>query len=117
MGGAEGFINVDVQYGEDGKVQSTSVHESKSFDHGRFGNTADNDLRKRVLKAAQRWVFVPERIDGHPLAGSGRVPVQLCFSVECVNASPETGSTGGEPRFAATDPAVKLRSAVAGTAL
>lgn len=115
--GAEGFVTVDVEYDARGKVVSASVHESGSFEHGRFVNTADKDLRKGVLKAAQRWVFLPEQVAGTPIGGSGRVPVVLCTSDACSSAKIDNGPGGDEAHFAAVDPAVKLRSAVAGTAL
>lgn len=114
--GAEGFVTVDVEYDATGKVVSASVHESGSFEHGRFVKTADHDLRKGVLKAAQRWVFLPEQVAGSPIGGSGLVSVVLCTSDACSNAKVDSGPAGNA-HFAAADPAVKLRSAVAGTAL
>lgn len=111
----EALVLVDVQYDEAGTVRAASIRESKVRDHGVLVPTWDRDLRKGVLRAAQRWLFVPESVRGRPVKGSGRVPIVLCLEA-CAEVDP--AATGGdETHFAATDPAVSLRTDVAGTAL
>ena len=115
--GKEGLVTVDVRYDETGNVISASIHDSKDFRRGKLVGTADEDLRKGVLKAAQHWAFVPETVAGHPIAGGGIVPVMLCFSDASTCSQARNNSDGDEPQLAANDPAVTLRSDVAGTTL
>jgi hypothetical protein len=113
----EGAVTIDVTYDEGGKVVTTAVADSKFFDGHRFTGYAGKALRRNMLAAAQAWKFVPEQIDGHPQAGSGRVPIHFCFSEACAIAREDSKDALGDAQFAAADPAVKLRSAVADTAL
>jgi len=119
----EAVIAVGVEYDESGHVQSLSEVDARGFRHGKFVGTPGKSLRKDVLAAARDWTFVPEKIEGHPIVGRGVVPVRLCFSAECTSAPyiRERGDDGRDgsdagTSFAAVDPAVTLRSAVAGTA-
>lgn len=113
----EGAVTIDVAYDEGGKIVSAVVTDSKTFDGHRFTGRAGRHFRKNMLAAAQAWKFIPEQVEGHPKAGSGRVPVHFCLSEACATARQEAEDAVGDAQFAATDPAVKLRSAVDGTAL
>ena len=113
----EGAVTIDVRYDEGGKILTTAVADSKFFDGHRFTGVAGKAFRRDMLAAAKAWKFVPEQIDGHPQAGSGRVPIHFCLSEACAVARDDSQDTVGDAQFAAADPAVKLRSAVAGTAL
>lgn len=112
----EARITLDVEYDETGHVTSLSEVDSKRFHRGRWV-PAGPTLRKEVLDAAHHWVFVPEKIEGHPIAGGGRVPIVLCLDAVCATAPDTPDKQTSGVSFAAVDPAVKLRSAVAGTAL
>ena len=110
----EGAVVVDVSYGEDGKVVSAVVHDSKTFEAGHFVKRASLDLRKGLVRAAKSWLFKPEQVAGTPVAGSGRVPIVFCFTAACSRAWHESGSADAEPHYASI---AKLRSDVAGSAL
>lgn len=59
----------------------------------------------------------PAVIDGHPPSGKRTRADPLLLSEACGMAREVSKDAVGDEQFAATDPAVKLRSAVAGTAL
>jgi hypothetical protein len=113
----EGVVVVDVTYGEDGRVLTASVHDSKTLVGGKFVKRASQDLRKGLMRAAKSWVFMPEQVARHPVAGSGRVPIVFCFTARCQSAWDALQSPESEPRYAANEPVATLRSAVTGTTL
>jgi len=115
---AEGRVTVTVDYDASGSVIDARILNGMGFHHGEFRGALDRKLEKGALAAAKKWVFSPEIVNGRPLAGSGDVPIRFCFSTACrIAAASVDDSSKGQGQFASTDPAVKLRSAVAGTAL
>ena len=114
---AEGLVKLKLAYDGSGKVTGAEVAESMEYWHGKFSGQADKALRKGALEAANGWHLAPETVDGHPLPGTGTVTVVFCLSSDC-GVAPLPGDSSREPwQFAATDPAVKLLSKVAGTTL
>jgi hypothetical protein len=110
---AEGSVKVDLAYDEAGNISSAEQADSKEF-----AGRADKVLRRGALAAVKTWHMEPEVVDGHPRAGSGSIVLVFCLETPSCGAIPSSGDDRQHPQeFAATDPAVKLRSAVAGTAL
>jgi hypothetical protein len=115
--GEEGLVTLDITYGEDGKVRTVLVHDSKTFNQGQFGGHASRDLRRGLMEAARAWLLVPEQVAGQPVSGEGRTTIIFCFSTACTSAARSSSDRKIEPLFTSVDPAVKLRSAVVDTAL
>lgn len=111
--GIEGRVILDISFDDQGAVTSAVL-----------ANPADPRAKNAeyfvdvARKAAKAWTFQTESVDGVPVPGRVRVPVAFYLSPE--NRMPEDVSKPETPRdgeYLALDPAVKLRSAVAGTAL
>lgn len=118
--GVEGRVVIKVAYSATGDVISATAVDSKSENRPWFVRRADRILSKRMLKAAMQWKFKPEQVAGQPIPGAGLVPVVFCFDGGCDPGNridPNAAAAATDPEFAATDPAVKLRRAIAGTAL
>lgn len=114
---AEGMVRLKLAFDAEGKVSAVEVADSKEYWKGKFSGLADKWLRKEAVKAAHAWRLSPEVVDGRPIPGTGSVAIVFCLSSGC-GAAPLPSNDSADPReFASTDPAVKLRSNVAGTAL
>lgn len=113
----EGRVVLLVNYGEDGKVVTVKVEELKEIYRGKLGGRGSTEFKDAAVDAAQNWSFQNEIVDGRPKAGQTRVPVAFCLTDACTQMSDTQPDKPRDGEFAAIDPAVKLRSAVAGTAL
>ena len=115
--GTEGLILLVVEYDEAGRVTSVKAEQSKTIWNGKLRDRGSAALKGAAIGTAWLWTFQNERVAGEPKSGSVRVPVQFCMSSECVKVRWEQPGMPDNGEFAAINPAVKLRSAVAGTAL
>lgn len=116
---SEGFVTLKLTYDANGRVTDATIKDSMELWHGKFSGVADKQLRKSAVKAATTWLIFPEVVAGQPQAGTGTITVRFCLNDGCDQIPlPRDPTQGNDPQqFAAIDPAVKLRSAVAGTAL
>jgi len=113
--GYVGRVNIDVAWKDDGSVESADSVAS-SVGGKVTSRSVSPKFLKTVLKAVQDWRFDPEIVEGTPIPGKGRVPINFCLSGECP-AEEKTSSNTAESLFTAIDPAIGLRTAVAGTML
>lgn len=113
----EGLVKLKLAYTADGTVSSAELVESHDFRKGRFIGVAGSALRRQAIAAAGRWRLDPEIVDGVPQAGAGSITLVFCLTPECLQAPRTDGEGKASPQFASTDPAVRLRTAIAGTAL
>lgn len=111
------FLVADLHYAANGRVTDVVIRDGRTASVVKFVGRADRDFQKSLVEALERWTFDPEIVDGVPIEGNGRLPMRVCLNSPCRDAKEQRDSTSGDLSFAATDPAVKLRSAVAGTAL
>jgi TonB family protein len=119
--GIQGGVLIDVGFDDRGVV--TSVEPVKSTDpviRREFKNS--EMFVEPAIAAAKAWTFQTEQVDGLPVPGRIRVPMLFCLAFPGGSCSlPERAAKKADvPRdgeYLALDPAVKLRSAVAGTAL
>lgn len=115
--GPDSYVLAEIHYAADGDVIDVEVREQRTLSGGRFVPTsADSRLRKGIRNALRRWTFDPEIVDGTPIEGHGLLPMFYCNSPACDEARAGMDAPHGEA-FASADSAVKLRTAVAGTAL
>lgn len=115
--GSQVYLVADVHYAGDGSVIDVDVTDQRVLSGGRFISHADRNMRKAVERALRRWTFETEVVAGQPIEGHGRLPIWVCDSAACETAARDVRASDGNQEFASNDPAVKLRSAVAGTAL
>ena len=115
----ETFLVADLHYASDGHVIDVAFGDGRRSSAGKFENRAQRDFRKGIEQVLERWTFEPEIVDGLPIDGHGTMPMRVCLSSTCsiAKTNRDDSSPGDDLQFASTDPAVKLRSAVAGTAL
>ena len=104
--GHTGTMVIDIAYRGDGSIKTANLISS-SF---------EKNVSKRALAVAMTWRVSPEIVDGQPMPGEGRIPVVFCIEDECP-ADNDAGSNDHLREFTSIDPAVKLRTAVAGTVL
>ena len=114
--GYVGRVTVDVAWKGDGSIDAVTPADSTSSGAKSDAKSVPPKFLKTVLKAVQAWRFDPEIVDGTPISGKGRVPIVFCMDGTCPD-SDNSGTKAPEPQFTALDPAVGLRTAVAGTAL
>lgn len=116
--GSDSYVLADIGYASDGSVTDVEVKDQRSLSAGRFvPAVASASLRKGIERALKRWRFAPEIVAGEPIAGNGLLPMFYCGSKACDEAQAAMEASRGDAQFASSDPAVKLRTAVAGTAL
>jgi hypothetical protein len=115
--GEEGVVVIEVAFGENGHVQSVTAVDARAFEGGQFVSRVSQDLRKGSVRAAKRWVIRPEQVAGHPVAGSGRVPVLFCSTQACDAAWRGSDDPDSQPRYASSEPVAKLSGSVAGMSL
>ena len=113
----EGLVKLQLTYAADGSISSAELLESHEFRKGRFIGVANSVLRRKAVAAAASWRLAPETVDGIPRAGVGSITLVFCLTPQCVQAPRADGEGQASPQFASTDPAVRLRTPIAGTAL
>jgi hypothetical protein len=112
------YIVADIHYADDGRIDDVIFTDARKFSGLRFEGRIDRHLEHNLARAFKGWIFDPEIVDGRPIAGHGTLPLWMCMSPACEAAAAALRqSSADNARFASADPAVKLRSAVAGTAL
>jgi hypothetical protein len=111
------FLVADLHYAADGRVTDVVFRDGHTSSAAKFVGRADRDFQNGIVQALKRWTFKPEIVDGMPIEGHGTLPMRVCLYSPCRDAEDGVASTSGDLQFASADPAVKLRSAVAGTAL
>ncbi|HEY6941019.1 hypothetical protein [Dokdonella sp.] len=108
----QGLVLVIARYDERGAVIDVAPYDLK--------NRVDKGLVEAALSAAKYWTFLPEVVDGHPLAGEAAIPV--CFRLnglnppDCEWKNPRTGANGSSDAVA-LDPVARLDSDVIGSVL
>ena len=113
---AEGWFDVRIEFGPDGRVSNATMLDAKAFGGRRFGGKPDKSLQRVVLAAVKGFTAEMEWVDGQPIGGSGDLPIRICMSKACMSAQLPDTSSGSEGLVAAIS-AMQLRTAVAGTAL
>jgi TonB family protein len=115
--GIEGLVVLVVEYDKAGRVTSVKAEQSNTIRKGKLQKQGATEFKGAAIGAAWLWTFQNEIVAGEPKSGSIRIPVQFCMSSDCENVRLKLPEMPDPGQFAAIDPAVKLRSAVAGTAL
>lgn len=105
----EGLVVLRVGYDADGEVDDVVVDKSEAP-----SGAARNRFKRASVEAARQWRFEPERIAGVGIPGEVRIPVSFCAYARCPYAD---DARTMEEKLVTLDPAVSLRTAVAGTAL
>jgi hypothetical protein len=111
--GINAVVTVVVDFDADGKgtiraVDYTTNAKKHYKDH----------FMKAVNEAVAAWRVEPERVGGHPVAGSLRVPFVFCMSLEWCKKYGAGGEGHDEARApVALNSAVKLRTKVEGMTL
>ncbi|MBX3689602.1 energy transducer TonB [Dokdonella sp.] len=111
----QGYVVLKVRYGADGKVLDAALADDAPEVAPAFVQASINAVRN--------WEFAPEVIGGHPRAGAALVP--LCFNPmrgtryprDCTWSRRSDGLKVSGDEAVALDPAVSLKSDVAGHAL
>jgi len=122
MGRATGWTAVvHLEISPRGHVTDTRLVDFKVFDGKKFvARPGYHDLSRAALGIIRQAEFEMEQVDGQPIAGGGDLPVQMCISgsAACSDATSK-GNTDDENRaaFAATNPAIGLRTEVVDTIL
>ena len=108
-----GLVVAEVRYDAQGRVLEAELAPGTP--------AADPLLQEAALESIRKWRFQPERVGGHPLAGSAWVP--LCFTLttsarhipDCEHWTPPGANTPVPDGSAfALQPAATLRSEVVG---
>lgn len=111
IGASPALAVVEAHYDESGKVLEAKLAPDTP--------KIQRELSRAALSAARRWIFRPERVDGHAIAASAYVPV--CFSiggVDCPTWTPPGAQAGiGDGAAFALQPAATLKSDVIGRML
>ena len=113
-GGREGLVLLRVVYDAQGHVDTVEpAPDAPKVHHG---------LLVAATNSVRHWTFVPERVDGIPIAGGALVPV--CFmmrpdrgSVVCKWKEPNSDAEREGEDMAAIDPVARLVTDVAGKLL
>ncbi len=108
-----GLVVAEVRYDAQGKVLEAGLAPGTP--------PADPLLQEAALESIRQWTFQPERVGGHPLAGSAWIP--LCFTLtmsarnipDCEHWTPPGANSPVPDGTAfALQPAATLRSEVVG---
>lgn len=110
--GRPGFVVLKVRYGADGKVLDAALADDAP--------EVSQGFVQASINAVRNWKFAPEVIGGQSRAGAALVP--LCFRSAgdprgCKWSRPSDGLKVSGDEAVALDPAVSLKSDVAGHAL
>lgn len=112
------WIKVYLRADPDGHVVEARVQDS-SLLHGKGAvKQVSPRLARAVREAFDGYEFDTESVDGQPIAGEGILPIVACSTAsECSKMDAEIDGERRDANFAAADPAIRLRTAVAGTVL
>ena len=112
------WMNVYLKVGPEGRVVETRVLDSSLF-HGKGATTqVPPRVDKAIREMFEGYEFDTESVDGMPIAGEAIQPIVACQSDSaCEAAARQSHGQEQGPDFAAIDPAVTLKTAVAGTVL
>jgi hypothetical protein len=117
-GNADGWwLLVHMTIDPQGRVADASVVESKVFDGRKFKPRASNALARATVKTMMQFEFVPELVDGQPIASEGDMPISICMSKACMNADADLMQARNSQDFVSANPVMQLRTAVAGMVL
>lgn len=105
------WLKVHLTVGPDGRVVEARVEDSSLFHREGAMKQPSLRLARKVRETLRDFEFDPELVDGQPIAGEGILPIL------CNTDSIEPDEHEEEADFAAVDPAIQLRTAVAGTVL
>lgn len=114
----QGMVVLKVDYDASGHVVAANMHENAP--------AVAPELAKSAQQAVKAWIFAPEVVGGHPLAGSAIVPI--CFEIfpsgtlrprhmNCAWTPPGSQSTLHDADVLAIEPAAKLQTHVVGHTL
>ena len=123
LGGASGWkfmLHLDI--GPDGHVADARMVDSRMFNGREFvaqSSRFARNLDQTVTKLVKQMTFSTESVDGQAIAGEGALPIKVCayFGSRCDTADMEPAAKSEATEFAVINPAVQLRTAVAGTVL
>ena len=112
------WVKVYLKVNPDGHVIEARAEDSSLF-RGKGAVKQDSPrLTKAIWEAFSGYEFDTEWVDGQPIAGEAIQPIMACGSISTCNmASSELNEQDDESALAAVDPAIRLRTAVAGTVL
>jgi hypothetical protein len=115
--GAEAYVLAELHWAPDGRIVDVDIVKQLALERGRFVAFQDMPSRRAIARVLKRWTFDPEIVDGQTMEGHGTLPIWICMSSACEAMAASIRESSDNAQFATTDPVVKLRSAVAGTAL
>ncbi len=114
------WINVHLKVGPEGRVVEARIQDSSLF-HGKGAITqVPPRVAKGIREMFEGYEFDTESVDGVPIAGEAIQPIMACTSISACNdnmAGMQSDEQGEKSDLAVVDPAVRLRTAVAGTVL
>ncbi|MFT3898321.1 MAG: hypothetical protein QM719_11625 [Thermomonas sp.] len=123
LGGASGWwFMVHLDIGPNGQVVDARMVDSRMFNGREFVAQSSRFARnvdQTITKLVKQMTFSTEFVDGQPIAGEGDMPIKVCADSpgRCDVVDPEPAAKSDGREFAAVNPAVQLRTTVAGTAL
>ena len=123
LGGASGWwFMVHLDIGPNGQVVDTHMVDSRMFNGREFVAQSSRFARnvdQTVTKLVKQMTFSTEFVDGQPIAGEGDIPIKVCTNSpgRCDVVDPEPAAKTDAREFVVVNPAVQLRTAVAGTVL
>ncbi len=83
-----GEVMMSVDIDAKGKVRSARIERS----------VASRVLEKSALMAVKGWTFIPERVDGIPIATTALVPISFCIAGKpCPRLSPDAEPSDSQP--------------------
>jgi len=112
----QGMVVLKVDYDAEGRVLAASPHQEAP--------AVAVELTKSAEQAVKKWVFAPEVVGGHALAGSAIVPI--CFEIvpsgtrpnsSCAWIPPGAHSGLHDSDVLAIEPAARLKTDVVGHTL
>ena len=123
LGGASGWwFMVHLDIGPNGQVVDAHMVDSRMFNGREFVAQSSRFARnvdQTVTKLVKQMTFSTEFVDGQPIAGEGDIPIKVCTNSpgRCDVVDPEPAAKSDAREFVVVNPAVQLRTAVAGTVL
>ena len=83
-----GEVMMSVEIDAKGNVKSARIERS----------VASGTLEKSALMAVKGWTFIPERVDGMPIATTALVPISFCIAGKpCPRLSPDAEPSDSQP--------------------
>lgn len=112
--GGEVVVLVDIA--ADGTVADAQLASSTAAPGSRSLHLPD--LEKSALKAVRKWTFTPEQVAGQPVASQVKLPIRFCVGTSaCMPFSEQQPSEPAGQQLIAEQPAVRLKTDVAGRTL